>query len=306
MTGFRPKHLRWIAVDWGTTHLRVWAIGHDGQVIAGRNSDRGMAKLDRSEFEPAIRALIADWIPADRDIPIIACGMVGSRQGWAEAEYIATPCAPPGVTHLARPANTTLSVHILAGIKQVNPADVMRGEETQIAGYLRQQPDFDGVICLPGTHTKWVRVSAGKVVRFQTFMTGELFGLLSEKSVLHQSVATSGWDSSAFLQAVDDAVAQPASMAAELFRLRASSLIDAMPPQKARARLSGLLIGLELAAARPIWRDIKVTIVGRNDLAHLYQAGLEARGVSPEIAVCEDMALAGLIAAYETWTMSVP
>ncbi|MGR3344615.1 MAG: 2-dehydro-3-deoxygalactonokinase, partial [Paracoccaceae bacterium] len=105
---------------------------------------------------------------------------------------------------------------------------------------------------------------------------------------------------------VDDAVAQPASIAAELFRLRASSLIDAMAPQKARARLSGLLIGLELAAARPIWRDMKVTIVGRNDLAHLYQAGLQARGVSPEVAVCEDMALAGLIAAYETWTMSVP
>jgi len=299
------RNICWIAVDWGTTHLRIWALGKDGEIIAKRNSDRGMSKLERSEFEPALWALISDLMPVDRDIPIIACGMVGSRQGWIDAGYVATPCAPPNISRAATPADTKLMMHILPGIKQMEPADVMRGEETQIAGYLREQPDFDGVICLPGTHTKWVHVSAGQIVSFQTYMTGEMYSLLSEKSVLQHSMVSDGWDADAFAAAISDAVARPAAFTAQLFRLRASSLISGMPPQTARARLSGLLIGLELVAARAYWLGRNVTIVGRNDLAQLYLAGLQSQGLSPEIANCDDMALCGLTAAYETLTEAV-
>ena len=300
-----PKNISWVAVDWGTTYLRVWAVGSDGDIVSKRNSDRGMSKLGRADFEPALRALIDDLLPADRDVPVIACGMVGSRQGWADAGYVATPCAPPGIACSVLPVGTKLPVHILSGVKQLKPADVMRGEETQIAGYLHDLPDFDGVVCLPGTHTKWVHVSAGEIVSFQTYMTGELFSMLSEMSVLRHSMVTVGWDNDAFALAIADVMARPAAFAAQLFALRAGSLIEGMPPQAARARLSGLLIGLELAAARAYWLGRNVTIVGRKDLAQLYKVGLQAMGLSPEIANCEDMALLGLTAAYETLTETV-
>jgi 2-dehydro-3-deoxygalactonokinase len=295
----------WIAVDWGTTRLRVWAMGCDGAVIGEQNSDRGMSSLERSQYAPVLKAMVGDLAPDRPDIPIVACGMVGSRQGWAEAGYIAVPCPPPGLSQAVKPADAHLSVHILAGVKQLDPPDVMRGEETQIAGYLRQRPDFDGVICLPGTHAKWVHVRGGEIVRFQSYMTGELYALLSQRSVLRPGMATSGWDNEAFLTGVDDAMARPVEFSGQLFALRASTLIGGMGPEAARSRLSGLLIGLELAAARPCWQGREVIIIGRNDLARLYMAGLRAHGSSPAIVQSADMALAGLTAAFEKLTETI-
>ncbi|MEO0743952.1 MAG: 2-dehydro-3-deoxygalactonokinase, partial [Pseudomonadota bacterium] len=152
----------WIAVDWGTSHLRAWLMARDGAVLDRRSSDDGMGGLARDGFAPALHALVGDALPA----PVLACGMVGSRQGWAEAPYAAVPCAPPTI-HAAVTVPGA-DVRILPGVKQDSPADVMRGEETQIAGFLARTPGFDGVICLPGTHTKWAHISAGEIVSFRT------------------------------------------------------------------------------------------------------------------------------------------
>ncbi|MGR3344854.1 MAG: 2-dehydro-3-deoxygalactonokinase [Paracoccaceae bacterium] len=306
MSDLESQNVCWFAVDWGTTHLRVWAVGSDGEIISRRKSDRGMSQLERADFEPALWALINDLMPADRNVPVIACGMVGSRQGWADAGYVTTPCVPPSIGGSTVPVGTKIPVHIVPGVKQLKPADVMRGEETQIAGYLREQPDFDGVVCLPGTHTKWVHVSAGEIVSFQTYMTGELYSLLSEKSVLRHGMVTDEWNSEAFAAAIRNMMARPVDFAAQLFNLRAGSLIDDVPPEAVRARLSGLLIGLELAAARAYWLGRNVTIIGRKDLAELYRVGLQTTGLFPEIAICEDMALLGLTAAFETLAETVP
>ena len=155
---------RWIAVDWGTSNLRVWIMGTGSEPLGCLASPQGMAQLQQREFEPALLALITPYLPTDRVTPVICCGMVGSRQGWAEASYMTAPCPPPtGKIATCIPAtDPRIAVFILPGIKQTRPADVMRGEETQVAGYLQQDPDFDGVICLPGTHTKWVHISAGE------------------------------------------------------------------------------------------------------------------------------------------------
>ena len=122
----------------------------------------------------------------------------------------------------------------------------MRGEETQIAGFLASEPRFSGTICLPGTHTKWVEVEEGTVTAFHTFMTGELFSLLSEQSILRHSVSESGDDPAAFLQAARNAVARPENVATDLFGLRAASLLADYRPETARARLSGMIIGHEI------------------------------------------------------------
>ncbi|MGB0799601.1 MAG: 2-dehydro-3-deoxygalactonokinase, partial [Planktomarina sp.] len=173
----------WIAVDWGTSSLRAWAMTDDGQGLAMLCSDQGMGVLTPDQFEGALFDLIGDW-SIDSHTPVIACGMVGAKQGWIETPYDTTPCKPQASMIAAPTQSGALNVQIIAGICQAKPADVMRGEETQIAGFLRLNPKWDGVVCLPGTHTKWVHVSAGEVVSFQTFMTGEMFALLSNQSVL--------------------------------------------------------------------------------------------------------------------------
>lgn len=284
----------WIAVDWGTSNLRAFAMSADGRVLAEASSDDGMGKLTRDGFEPALLRLIGPWLEGRP--PVIACGMVGSRQGWCEAPYRAVPCTPLVHAALVKAptADPRLTVWIAPGLKQAQPADVMRGEETQIAGALRLMPGYDGVICLPGTHSKWVHVSAGEVVSFQTFMTGELFALLSGASVLRHGMQTEGWDDAAFDGAVSDAISRPERIAARLFTIRAEGLIAALAPDAARARLSGLLIGTELAAARPYWLGQRVTLVGAERISAAYARALAAQGVEAKRLSATDCTLAGL------------
>ena len=289
----------WIAVDWGTSNLRVWAMGPSG-VLAHASSDDGMGKLSRDGYEPALLRLIAPWLTTP--VPIIACGRVGSRQGWCEAPYRTVPCPPVSASALvtAPTKDPRLTVQIAPGLRQMTPADVMRGEETQIAGALALMPDFDGVLCLPGTHSKWAHISAGEVVSFQTFMTGELFALLSTQSVLRHGVAAEGWDDVAFDMALSDALSRPEKIAARLFSLRAEGLIAGLSPVAAKSRLSGLLIGVELAAARPYWLGQPVGIVGAEGLARAYARALAAQGVKANLIPATDCTIAGLASLRQT------
>ena len=287
----------WIAVDWGTSNLRAWAMGPNG-VLASGSSDDGMGKLAKAEFEPALLRLIAPWLGAG-GVPVIACGMVGARQGWMEAPYRAVPCVPvaSGELMLVPTADPRLQMMIAPGLSQAKPADVMRGEETQIAGALALLPKFDGVFCLPGTHSKWAHVSAGEVVSFQTFMTGEMFALLSQQSVLRHGMAGEGSDEAAFTQGLADAMQRPERISARLFTLRAEGLLDALSPAAARSRLSGLLIGLELAAAKPYWLGQRIALIGVEALSTRYAAALAAQGVVAETLDATACTLAGLTAA---------
>lgn len=285
----------WIAVDWGTSNLRAWAMSGDGKVLAEGTSDDGMGKLTRDGFEPALLRLIGPWL--DARPPVVACGMVGSRQGWCEAPYRTVPCTPLDMAAQVQAPVTDarLNVSIAPGLKQTSPADVMRGEETQIAGALQLMPGYDGVLCLPGTHSKWVHISAGEVVSFQTFMTGEMFALLSEASVLrHGMQGAAGWDDAAFDSAVADALSRPERLGARLFSLRAEGLVAGLSPDSARARLSGLLIGTELAAAKPYWLGQRVTLVGAKKLSAAYVRALGLQGVEAERLSVTDCTLAGL------------
>ena len=284
----------WIAVDWGTSNLRAWAMGADGQVLAEASSEEGMGKLTRDGYEPALLLLIGGWLSGGA--PVIACGMVGSRQGWCEAPYRAVPCTPVDRSEQvqALTIDPRLRVWIAPGLKQATPADVMRGEETQIAGALQLMPGYDGVLCLPGTHSKWVHISAGQVVSFQTFMTGEMFALLSEASVLRHGMAGGGWDDAAFDAAVGDALSRPERLGARLFSLRAEGLIAGLSATEARARLSGLLIGTELAAAKPYWLGQRVTLIGAEKLSAAYARALSLQGVEAKRLSATDCTLAGL------------
>lgn len=285
----------WIAADWGTSNLRVWAMGADGAVLAEAGSDRGMGRLSPEGFQPALLDLVGGWLGAGVT-QVIACGMVGARQGWVEAAYRAVPCPPLGLPMTKPPVtDPRLSVWIVPGLSQTRPsADVMRGEETQIAGVLAAAPGWDGVICLPGTHSKWAEVSAGEVISFRSFMTGEMFALLSSQSVLRHGMQGDGFDDAAFADALSDGLSRPDLLTARLFTLRAEALLAGLPADAARARLSGLLIGAELAAAKPWWLGRDVVIVGNGALAARYAAGLAQAGVTARQVAVQDATLAGL------------
>lgn len=287
----------WIAVDWGTSNLRVWAMSACGDVLAEATTDQGMGKLGRADFEPAFLSVAGKWI--NGPMTVVTCGMVGARQGWAEAKYDRVPCpaATTGFTKVAT-ENPALSVHIIPGIAQDSPADVMRGEETQIAGFLSRNANWDGIICLPGSHTKWVHVSADEIVSFQTYMTGELFAAISGNTVLKHSVDSTGWDDAAFEAAVSETMSRPEKLAANLFSLRAEGLLHNMTNETARSRLSGLLVGAELAAARPYWLGQQIAVIGAGDIASLYVKALGLQGAPATQVQGDSVTLAGLIAAY--------
>ena len=291
----------WIAVDWGTTNLRAFAM-RGTKMIAEAVSDDGMGKLARDAFEPALIRLIAPWLTTLRQTPVIACGMVGSRQGWFEAPYRSTPCVAldPSALVTVPTADPRITMAVVPGLRQNKPADVMRGEETQIAGALALMPGFDGVFCLPGTHSKWVHVSAGEVISFQTFMTGEMFALLSEHSVLRHGMAGGGWEDTAFDTALSDALSRPEKIGANLFSLRAEGLLTGLAAPQARARLSGLLIGVELAAAKPYWLGQPVAIIGADALSATYARAITAQGITPTLIPAADTVLAGLTLAHKT------
>ena len=290
----------WLAADWGLSRLRLWAM-RGAKLCGGAEFDIGAASLKKNEFENALLKAARPWL-GKNTTPVYICGMAGSRQGWQEAPYRQTPCAPVGEnkTMFARaPCKSgKVAAFLIAGLSQQNPADVMRGEETQIAGLLAQHPSFDGAVCLPGSHTKWARVKNGKVRRFTTMMTGEMFALLSQQSALRHSTSGEGFDMRAFNEAATTTMRRPTKTMSMLFSVRAESLLKNLKPAQARARLSGYCIGADIAAAASYCRaGTPVTIIGARGVGKLYQSALSARGIKAEWLDGGKAALKGLCAA---------
>ena len=292
----------WVAVDWGTSNLRIWVMSEGSQVIAQNTSNQGMASLSSAaEFEQVLFECLQPLLANGEILPVICCGMVGAKQGWQDAGYSIVPHNPLQYqTPIPVPTkHCQLWVWVLPGLCQLQPADVMRGEETQIAGVLCQQKDFSGVLCLPGTHSKWALSEAGQVMSFSTFLTGELFALLSQQSVLRHSAMNDDWNDDAFIQGVHDALNNPAQFTNELFSVRARDILGSGAIEFGKARLSGLLIGIELAGTRELWQGRKVMLLGDKMLQSLYKLAMDQMKIDVVLVNATEMTLAGLTAAYE-------
>ena len=287
----------WIAVDWGTSTMRAWGIDADGRTLATEPPGPGMGALEPGEFEDALLRAVGSWLDGPTDV--LVCGMAGARQGWREAPYHSVPASLDqlldGVVEVPT-KDDRLRVRIVPGLRVSDGGrhDVMRGEETQLLGFLHREQLRDAGVCLPGTHAKWVRLAGGTVVDFRTYLTGELFALLSERSILRHSVGE-GWDDDAFVDGVrlgaGDAVGH-------LFSIRATDLLAAPDPGAARARLSGIVIGAELASALthagPV--DAPIHVVAADALARRYLVALRALGRTGIAHDGGELALAGLVA----------
>ena len=284
----------WIAVDWGTSNVRVWALSADHQILASTTSPHGVQVLSPDAFEPTLLSLIADWLP-EKTISVFICGMAGSAQGWQQVPYRATPCSvlPQYVSVIAK--DPRLQVYMVAGICQHQPADVMRGEETQIAGLVADMPHFDGVVVLPGTHSKWVRVTRGVITGFTTSMTGELFALLRHDSILRHS--TGNWSDTEFLSSVIETLQSENTILNRLFQIRAQHLLHGNTTGV--ATLSGILIGTELASMDQSWNQLPVILAGEESLTRLYQIAFQQFGKEVDCVGNEVATLAGLQSLYQ-------
>ena len=261
-----------IAVDWGTTNRRAWRIA-GGTVAQEFEDDRGVLSIDRAEF-PAAVAAIRERLG---DHPLLMAGMVGSNRGWVEASYV--PC-PAGLEEIAgalcwaEPERTA----IVPGLSSDDPPDVMRGEEAQVVGAIAAGlVPADALICHPGTHNKWVTITGGKVARFRTVMTGELFSLLGKHSILSDLLGGDIEPGEAFRAGAARGLAGDA-LGAELFSVRASVLLGKSRKQDAADFTSGLLIGADIAFGLKQAASDHVFVMGSPALTRLYAAAIDAAG----------------------------
>ena len=309
-----------IALDWGTTSLRAYKLAADGVVLEQRALSSGIMQLPKTPriingrecadgFELAFDEACGDWLDAQPDLPVIACGMVGSAQGWREAAYCETPA---NVAYFGNSLQTVISirgtvVHIVPGVIQRSRLpNVMRGEETQVLGVLQNLPveaGADLLIGLPGSHSKWVDVVDGCITRFDTFMTGEVFAVLSEHSILGRTQQVSAtFDAQAFDRGVQ--IAQSADgelgVLSTLFSARTLGLTGELSPTAQADYLSGLMIGHELAALASAQRRRRnnpnlpsIILIGNAQLCARYRRALDACGFT-KVTLAEQATERGL------------
>ncbi len=275
-----------IGIDWGSTHRRATLLGADGAPASARSDSEG-ALACAGRFRASLEALLGDWPEAGGASTVVMAGMVGSAAGWQPVPYLEADTPLSALAHhLVRigDAPSGRRCFIVPGYclhDEQGAVDVMRGEETQLFGALHHLgPEAaDGCYVLPGTHSKWVRLRQGRIVELRTYMTGELFALLSQHGTLASAMRgpgtaagmSDGVDADRhFLRGVDDAAARPA-LSHSLFGARARVVTGGLAPANAAAYVSGLLIGAEWAdAQRLASRDEPVRLIGEPALARLH------------------------------------
>ena len=268
------RRMRWsegfIAVDWGTTNRRAYRLDGDGRCAAEFEDKRGVLSIPAGGFPDAVAEIRARL----GDQPLLLAGMIGSNRGWVEAPYV--PC-PAGIDDLARglawPAD---DIAIVPGVRDDVRIDVMRGEEVQLLGAAASLP-AGGRVCHPGTHNKWVDLAAGRIAAFRTVMTGELFNLLKEHSILSDLLAPPVELGDAFDAGVRHGL-ESTDLPAELFSVRARVLLGKARREDAASYTSGLLIGGDVRIGLPSTPAVPVTVLGRPELTRLYAAALAIAG----------------------------
>jgi len=284
-----------IAVDWGTSSFRAYRVAADGAVLERRSAPLGIMQIEGGRFAQALDSQVQDWLAAG-EAPVVMCGMIGSRQGWKEAPYVACPAAPEDIAqHLVEVTwGARRRAWLAPGLSSRDEGgvpDVMRGEETQLLGVLDELPPA-AWICLPGTHSKWVEIRGGKIARFRTHMTGEVFAVMKAHSILGRMMPDAALDAHWFGAGVQRARAA-GGMLHHLFGVRARGLFGELPEAGASSYLSGILIGHELLSI-PDSAQAGVYLLGSPELERLYRRALEQLG-RPSVSLDPDAAVRGLI-----------
>jgi 2-dehydro-3-deoxygalactonokinase len=286
--------MRWaegfIAVDWGTTNRRGYAIGGGGRMTDEMEDDQGILAVGAGGFGDAVGALRTRL----GDLPLLLAGMVGSNRGWVEAPYV--PC-PAGLPELAARLQWVEPerIAIVPGVSYLDgaAADVMRGEEVQVLGAVGEgMIPSDALVCHPGTHNKWIKVEDDRIASFRTVMTGELFNLLREHSILADLLAGPASAGAAFEAGVRHGLASD-ELTAELFSVRARVLLGKAAREDAASYTSGLLIGSDIRIGLRSAPPGEIVVMGRPELTGLFAAALAVAGRPAREIDGEEAFLAG-------------
>jgi 2-dehydro-3-deoxygalactonokinase len=283
---------RLIGVDWGTSSFRAYLIDAAGAVLDRRETADGILAVQ--DFDECFERHCGAWADAHPNAPILLSGMIGSRQGWVEAPYCPCPAGADEIAgrlirHVTARGRTVAFVPGLSWRSPTGADDVMRGEETQILGVAGRGRQ---VVVLPGTHSKWVEVVDGRVIRFATFMTGEIFAAASKHTILGRLMTGDAHDPQAFAAGIA-ASAEAGGLLHHLFRVRTAGLFARWPGESLSALLSGLTIGHEIRGARDFFGADQVLIVGGAVLATRYAEALTTLGLTAGIGPA-DAAAGGL------------
>lgn len=298
-----------IVGDWGTSRLRVYLCDED--TVKDTKTGPGISKLTQSPGDTLLE-VIDSWRRDYGILPIYLAGMVGSNIGWIETPYVSCPVTletfKKAKRHLVFEGH---DIHIAGGVEAVNPLgspDFMRGEEIQIFGALRLYPELKfgrHLLCLPGTHTKWVNLKNGEIQSYHTALTGELFDMLSRHSILvkDRTLLSEGWEA-AFTEGVRRSLElQETALLHSLFEIRARQLKGSLPADQATATLSGYLIGRDVFGALRLYTNQfdhadPITIIGVSTLTTAYRIAIEASGSQGTERDGALASLAGLRAFY--------
>ncbi|EWH10255.1 hypothetical protein DS2_09157 [Catenovulum agarivorans DS-2] len=283
----------YLVVDWGTTNFRAFALDANGQVVEQTSSNLGLMQVEDGQFAQVLESVLSQWLDNFKHLPIYMAGMVGSAQGWVNVDYVATPVdseALAAKTHkfeLPWGANG----YIIPGVNHQNSAgifDVMRGEEVQLFGLaqLLNSANFDAVF--PGTHSKHIKFADGKIQSFASFMTGEVFGLLLNNSILGRGLPKQQDDESAFMKGVIES--QTSCLTNRIFAARTHRLFQQVADEHIADYLSGLLIGHEIRQLSAH----NVLLVGGGTLCKRYQTACETLNKSATVYSGDECFLSGM------------
>lgn len=282
----------YLAIDWGTTNRRAYRIAADGAVEETRRDDRGILAVAPGAFAAEL-AEIRDRLG---DLPALCAGMVGSNRGWTETPYATAPCAISALSRglcWVEPERTAIVPGIV--LREGARADVMRGEEVQFFGAAHIGAPRDALLCQPGTHAKWARMADGRIEWFATAMTGELYSLLQQHSLIGAEMTGMAIVGEAFLKGVCDAGEQ--ELLTRLFGVRAARVSGISADQDASSYVSGLLIGTDVRAR--VDRGRHAYVLADRKLGALYLAAIGAVGGHCTIIDSHAAFVAGI---HEIWS----
>ncbi len=300
-----------IGIDWGTSSFRAWRLDpRSGAILDRVETGQGILEVPEGGFPAALAATLGPWLAAGTPPLLLLCGMVGSRQGWQEAPYLACPAGPADIARALTvlPFAGAPRCLLVPGLSTTDAAgvpDVMRGEETKLVGLIDAIGPEEALACLPGTHSKWARIGNGRILGFGTHMTGEVRATLLDHSILGRLAAPPGGEAGgeAALKAGEEAFRRGVRRAREaggllhhLFGTRSLGLMGRLAPEETEAYLSGLLIGHEVAAALEAGHGAggAVHLAGADVLCRRYAIALEEAGL--EVHRHEaDLAARGLV-----------
>jgi 2-dehydro-3-deoxygalactonokinase len=273
-----------IGIDWGTTAFRAYRVDAGGTVIETHEAPAGILGVRDGDFAAVLTREVGTWLAAELDLPVIASGMITSRQGWLEVPYCRCPAGSAQIAAALMRHPDNQALHFVPGLSRIDDdgvPDVIRGEETQILGELGDRKGRH-LLVLPGTHSKWALVEDGSITWFATYMTGEVFGVLKAHSILGRLMQGEAEDHAAFERGLAYARTGKGGLLRRLFSARTLGLFDLLPDSGIASYLSGLLIGSEIEEALACVQapgDGAIGVIGASQLAWRYRAALGTRGL---------------------------